>query len=805
MRSTFNSSKRGKQGRQIPTRPLKQKKQTSCLALCIWGLLTLSLCLFLGVVYVFILRHNPLFGDEYKPYILGIPLFSPHIGKDLRENLYATPLLSFSTSTSSNIDSRSKATSTQYLTFTPSSASPILNEYMSNNVENRNTIAPVAKLIQTSEVQKQQRTSKGKGDRKPTKVKARPRRQPSPTMPPVPTREFFGLPCNDNGTAVAPGWRHITPPPTYKLEPHLCLLRGTKQGLKQDLRILLPAIDNGVLNFSVVNRLDHESMEPTNVVGLPRAFIVARKRLLGHPLHLNSEFLTSPPPALENVMLFMKNQPVCAGKPIFLTMAAVGDDMYWQLIENFVYTMVKFNTSDCSLVICVSDPNCMNLCAKNLFPCYDYRDEKKPLPSVMEQIAAVKLFHIPKALLKGVDVFMLDLDVGFLADPMHMINAFTATPEVDIFVQEDLLFIMNRTKVGWKTWFTEPLPNIGLFLCRGNAKTAKVFSIAWEKYLLMDDADVKAQPGKDQNHVLEGMRIGRGTFGLRYAYFSNGTAVLLDKMTQFVSRTVELGGEEAAKYLTQWKSLAMHSTCYEHVTKVMGLKATNAFWNPKYYDPLRPTITKQLLYTSDLQILDEIRSLMWLAMMSNRTIIIPNLLGSEEIETVQKYQGRQAMWPGFRVSLLKRVKGSNQLKVDIVEPAFYWRVNRDYDDVPEPIVMHINEKETLPGILKRINSLGLDKAPRLVLHVNPNEASLSSSLPKESLDDTTNRVIAWAKSSVGYYPLLFSQEILRYGRLPSIKAIRSSPLASDILQGVRNCMNIFGPLKGNRTCFQICD
>jgi hypothetical protein len=49
---------------------------------------------------------------------------------------------------------------------------------------------------------------------------------------------------------------------------------------------------------------------------------------------------------------------------------------------------------------------------------------------------------------------------------MIMVDAFIATPKIDIFVQEDMIFIMNRTKAGWKSWFTEPLPNIGLFLCR---------------------------------------------------------------------------------------------------------------------------------------------------------------------------------------------------------------------------------------------------------------------------------------------------------------------------------------------------
>jgi hypothetical protein len=64
----------------------------------------------------------------------------------------------------------------------------------------------------------------------------------------------------------------------------------------------------------------------------------------------------------------------------------------------------------------------------------------------------------------GVDVFMLDLDVGFLSDPRGIIKIFNESPDVDIFVQEDYIFIMDR-KI-WlnehrKHWFTDMMPNIG--------------------------------------------------------------------------------------------------------------------------------------------------------------------------------------------------------------------------------------------------------------------------------------------------------------------------------------------------------
>lgn len=180
-------------------------------------------------------------------------------------------------------------------------------------------------------------------------------------------------------------------------------------------------------------------------------------------------------------------------------MATVGEDLYWQLAENFVYTLAKYDYINCSLLICVGDTRCMDMCKRQGFPCYLYKQEKGlSSSSVMEQIAILKLRHIPKALSLGANVFMLDLDVGFLTSPQYLLDVYNQLPMVDIFVQEDYLFIMNRSKVGWGTWHTEPLPNIGLFLCRGNNRTAKVFQLALECYLKIDDDEQKTKPGTDQ-------------------------------------------------------------------------------------------------------------------------------------------------------------------------------------------------------------------------------------------------------------------------------------------------------------------
>lgn len=98
----------------------------------------------------------------------------------------------------------------------------------------------------------------------------------------------------------------------------------------------------------------------------------------------------------------------------------------------------------------------------------------------MEQIAELKLLHIPKALKRGVDIIMIDLDVGFLTSPMNLINKIES--DVDIYVQKDIAYVMNRTLAGWKTWYTDPLPNIGVFYVRGNDKTFNMFKDAWNDY-----------------------------------------------------------------------------------------------------------------------------------------------------------------------------------------------------------------------------------------------------------------------------------------------------------------------------------
>lgn len=185
---------------------------------------------------------------------------------------------------------------------------------------------------------------------------------------------------------------------------HIKVMPTKKQLIKKDRRVIFPHFVRHELATTAAAR-----EPPSGIVGSPRELGKANAVLERHPLYHNNAF-DKHEHSLEDVMYFVKNSPTCQQQPIYLTMATVKDDLYWQLIENFVYTLVKFEVSDCSLVICVSDLRCMQMCDAAKFPCFNYVSDETPLPSVMEQIAQVKLLHVPKALTRGVSNFSLSIN-----------------------------------------------------------------------------------------------------------------------------------------------------------------------------------------------------------------------------------------------------------------------------------------------------------------------------------------------------------------------------------------------------------
>ena len=270
--------------------------------------------------------------------------------------------------------------------------------------------------------------------------------------------------------------------------------------------------------------------------------------------------------------------------------------------------------------------------------------------------------------------------------------------------------------------------------------------------------------------------------------------------------------------------------------KVAGLKAANAFWNPTYYDSNRRTLTKKLLYHSYEQLLREVRSLSYLALRLNRTLIVPNVLAQTknvkaEIRRSNKGQrpiyAGNTVWPGFRVLYSKGIgnKKNSQpiVHVPTVEPAFYWRIKRDVRDyfeeegssaqeaeekaskaVPAPLVVMVSDDSSLRDIEAKLQDSGVSEHPRVVVHVHPRGGGQTSPLNTEA------QIVAWAQHSVGLFSS-YEEETKHYGALPALEGIVSNDdgpsahLATAISKNIRLCGAILEPMRGNRSCFDKCN
>ena len=82
---------------------------------------------------------------------------------------------------------------------------------------------------------------------------------------------------------------------------------------------------------------------------------------------------------------------------------------------------------------------------------------------------------------------------------------------------------------------------------------------------------------------------------------------------------------------------------------------------------------------------------------------------------------------------------------------------------------------------------------------------LESTQGSEEERTARERAVQWAKCSVGQYQDNYDVEQARYGTLPSVKKIRGENNVALVLSGMRTCKDVFAKLRGNRTCFQVCD
>jgi hypothetical protein len=86
----------------------------------------------------------------------------------------------------------------------------------------------------------------------------------------------------------------------------------------------------------------------------------------------------------------------------------------------------------------------------------------------------------------------------------------------------------------------------------------------------------------------------------------------------------ELGGEVSSDVMKE--AVAVHATCHEKTMKLLALISSNCFWKRNYFDPTRKTVTKPLMFLSRYTMLEELKTLSYLALLSNRSVLIPNIL-----------------------------------------------------------------------------------------------------------------------------------------------------------------------------------
>lgn len=245
--------------------------------------------------------------------------------------------------------------------------------------------------------------------------------------------------------------------------------------------------------------------------------------------------------------------------------------------------------------------------------------------------------------------------------------------------QKDVSFVMNRTVAGWRTWFTKPVVNIGLFVFKGNFRVEFMFKRAWRLY--QSHAHRLDQPGTDQSIIQDCLHKSHDhkKIQLQWGFFPDSQVVLVDKIYKFETQNIELGGEIADSILTSTlykrDAIAVHATCYEMKVKVHALKAVGAFWNPEYYIPQRRTLTMKIYYRNNRQLRSHTNALAWLALATDRSLIVPNLLADSALRAPESEGGGvykhvnltaegHVLWPGWRVIKFM----DDQFPLKVVEP-----------------------------------------------------------------------------------------------------------------------------------------
>ena len=530
----------------------------------------------------------------------------------------------------------------------------------------------------------------------------------------------------------------------------------------------------------------------------------------------------------------------CRNQPIYLTMARVKSQLYWELVENFFGTMKKFGHGSCALMICISDPYCVYLCGLHKFNCYDYVHHDSSAHT-MEQVATVKLLYVGIALELGAHIFLLDLDVGFLRDPDILIQGFFENDHEQIRSQMDVGYSHRKHEA--RTQYTHPRPNFGCFLVKSHVMAVMAFRRAWQAYL-NTPSQKKSNVATDQNMISVALKWARWRWDMNFSYFYLGfdldtrprpiipaKMVLLDKIDDISKKGIhhELGGKIAFRELNT--SVGVHSTCYESSTKLLALKASNAYWNQNYYLPNRRTITKPVLYVNHEKFRDEMSVLAYIAFKTNRTMVVPNIfLGYDENMTKSSYcdlssdslkersffckyfsnrnlnvahaayQDGGYYWPSFR-----SISASIGNAINVVEPGYYYKMEMDLElSVPQPQIFLVNSSsligdnklDTLVDIL--LESDINVRADRVVI-------GLTDGTDGNAGEMTEKWYQQWARSGSSSWgdPNVDGKINLNaYVPLPSLKSLDEIPRMID--NNIQLCRTFIRKVTTKSSCFSKC-
>ena len=128
------------------------------------------------------------------------------------------------------------------------------------------------------------------------------------------------------------GGQGVTNSSLYNLT-HIQIMPTDKIPIKKDRRV--------VLLLSEESLPSRQRAPPTLLLHQPRELLLSNRVLATHPFFQLMKTFNSSSISLEQVLVYLKAQSVCSHSPVFLAMASVGDELYWQLVQNYFYSLVK--------------------------------------------------------------------------------------------------------------------------------------------------------------------------------------------------------------------------------------------------------------------------------------------------------------------------------------------------------------------------------------------------------------------------------------------------------------------------------